>query len=92
MVEDGSSNFAAGACAWQLAAGDQDYTTCDAGATNWDDRANVRYSTSNTDAVNGTSDFVWVQITIDVPADASDMARGTGEGQVWIHFESTTLT
>lgn len=64
--------------------------------TGWDSLANVRYSLNDSDiaysvGVNGrtvsnASDFVWVQISIDVSSSPAGSATGT----IWIHFEATT--
>jgi hypothetical protein len=90
LVDSGSARTTSNTCAWKLGAGDGDASTCDAGATPWDNTAHVRFSTDNaTAATNGTSDFVWVQVTIDLPADAADLSGGTG--QIWIHFKASTL-
>jgi hypothetical protein len=70
-VVDGYTN---GSSAWNLSEGDQDPDTMDGGniATPWDDVAHVRWSEDETNAVNGTDDYVWVQISIDVPLDADE--------------------
>jgi hypothetical protein len=67
-------NFANGSTVWQLGAGDHDPATMDGGniATPWDDVAHVRWSEDETNAVNQTDDYVWVQISIDVPLDADE--------------------
>ena len=81
--------------AWTLAAGDANsssmcYNTSDPTnstiMTNWDEVAHVRYSLNNSDANTSVSDFVWVQITVDIP----DSIEGTGShsGTIWIHLES----
>jgi len=52
-------------------------------ATPWDDTAHVRYySEDDDDATSGTSDFVWVQISIDAPADADTSTSYTGT--IWV--------
>lgn len=70
-------------------------------ATPWDypDTSHVRYSLSNIDArqANGigdnspynASDFVWIQISLDVPGDIS---LTSVTGSIWIYFEATTIT
>jgi len=55
--------------------------------TNWDETAHVRYSTDNTDAVNGIDDYVWVQISLDIPDGA---ASASYSGTVWVHTKATT--
>lgn len=75
---------------WGLAAGDQEVSTMDGGnvATSWDDVGHVRYSTDDTDAVNNTDDYVWVQISLDIPSDAD--SSGTFNGIVYVHTRATT--
>jgi hypothetical protein len=80
--------------AWVLAAGDADTGWMNGtGAfgiqTPWDQTQDVRYnSTTNIDARNGTRDFVWVQISLDIPIDAADAVATTGN--IWFHFEAAT--
>lgn len=85
---DGTSST----CKWKLGAGDGNKSSMSGSSlsTPWDDTAHVRYSTDNsTAATNGTSDFVWVQITIDIPQGTAPIASATG--QIWIHFKANTL-
>jgi hypothetical protein len=69
--------------------------------TYWDTTAHVQYSLNSSVARNANrtggmpnnsldnaSDFVWVQISLDLPADA-EIAERTGI--IWIHFQATTL-
>jgi hypothetical protein len=80
--------------AWILAAGDGDTGWMNGtGAfgiqTPWDTSSHVRYnSTTNIDARNGTRDWVWVQISLDIPNTAADAEAATG--QIWFHFEAST--
>ena len=81
--------------AWILAAGDNDpgdmcynvsdRTNCSINTT-WDEIAHVRYSLNNTNAVSNISDFVWVQVGIEIPHIVDKM--GIHAGTIWIHFES----
>ena len=96
VVDDGTALFDSNSVVWTLGAGDGDTSTMDnnsgvAGtiSTPWDSTSNIRYSTSDTNAINGTSDFVWVGITLDIPNNA---AAATPTGTIYIHFKSTTLT
>ena len=80
---------------WKLAAGDGDPSTMNTGAgggglnTPWDQAgANVRYSISNEPAVNETSDFVWVCVSIDIPSTGTDVSSATGG--ITFHFQSET--
>ena len=80
--------------AWTLAAGDQnssgmcynisDRASCTV-STPWDETAHVRYSTNNSIAASGISDYVWVQITLDIPEVVEKL--GTYSGVIWIHLE-----
>lgn len=92
VVNGGNSTSSIGDTVWVLAAGDSDSSTMNASSaditTAWDPTADVRYSETNTYAINGTSDFVWVQVSLDIPSDAADAASATG--QIWIHFEAST--
>lgn len=66
--------------------------------TTWDETQHVRYSVNNSNAygvgmvgrtATNASDFVWVQIAVDIPstADSSELHTGT----IWIHFEADTI-
>jgi hypothetical protein len=77
---------------WKLAAGDNNASNMSAGpgqaiATPWNSNSHVRVSWSNTNAVNGTSDFVWLMITMDIPDGA---ASGSYTGTVYVHFRAAT--
>ena len=56
--------------------------------TTWDEIAHVRYSRNNTDAVSNVSDYVWVQITINIPDSVQSL--GVHTGTIWIHLKSET--
>jgi len=92
MWSKGVSKNASTTTAWQLAAGNGDSSNmCEDGTTQlstpWDTTAHVRYSTNNNnDSVSGTSDFVWVQVSFDIPASPAE----TGEsGTIYVHFEAS---
>ena len=80
--------------AWTLAAGDQntsgmcynisDRTNCTI-PTPWDETAHVRYSKNNSITASNISDYVWVQITLDIPEEVETI--GTYTGVIWIHLE-----
>ena len=66
--------------------------------TAWDETQHVRYSVNNSNAYSvgmmgrtatNASDFVWVQIAMDMPstADSSELHTGT----IWIQFEANTI-
>ena len=79
---------------WVLAAGNQDAANmCADGttqlSTGWDSNAHVRYSTNDANnSVASQSDFVWVQISLDLPADAD--TSDTYTGTVWIFTRAGT--
>ncbi|MEF8879872.1 MAG: hypothetical protein V5A64_05730 [Candidatus Thermoplasmatota archaeon] len=81
--------------AWTLATGDgntsnmcyniSDRTNCSI-PTPWDETAHVRYSMNDNNAVSGLSDFVWIQIAVDIPEIADSVGLHTGT--VWVHLQS----
>jgi len=96
VVDDGTALFDSSSVVWTLGAGDGDTSTMDnnsgvAGtiSTPWDNTSHVRYSTSDINAINETSDFVWVGISLDIPSNA---AAATPTGTIYIHFKATTQT
>ena len=65
--------------------------------TTWDETQHVRYSLNDSNAygvgmmnrtVYNASDFVWVQIAIDIPNNV-DVA-GLHTGTIWVHFKAET--
>ncbi len=83
--------------AWTLAEGNEDpsdmcYNVSNRAGTSisteWDNISHVRYSKDNNNAVSGVSDFVWVQIMIDIPSEADSL--GLHDGNIWINIESET--
>lgn len=79
--------------AWQLASGNQDSTNMDGASatTPWDGTAHIRYNDLyNSDAASTTNDFVWVQVSIDAPANAD--TGNTYTGNVVIYTEANTNT
>ena len=65
--------------------------------TTWDETQHVRYSLNDSNAygvgmmnrtVYNASDFVWVQIAIDIPNNV-DVA-GLHTGTIWVHYEANT--
>lgn len=87
--DSGGSLYTANDVVWTLGAGNSDPSDCDAGATDWDDTTGVRYSESDVEAVNETSDFVWVGISLDIPSDEWT-GGAVSQGTIYIHFKSTT--
>ena len=88
----GSVGFSTSDSVWVLGVGDQNADYMNTGGTTietpWNETAHVRYSYSDEDAVNSTDDYVWVQISIDIP-DGAD--SGMYSGWIWIHFKATTF-
>jgi len=81
--------------AWTLAPGNSNTSDMCANVSNrpattintpWDETAHVRYSLNNTNATSGISDFVWVQIGIEIPGTVDIL--GLHSGTIWIHLES----
>ncbi len=54
--------------------------------TSWDETAGVRHSLNNTDVKSEISDYVWVQVELNIPpsVDAEDVHTGS----IYIHFWS----
>lgn len=92
VVNAGTSVFNAGSCAWRLGAGNSNTTnmngTTGAVPTPWDGTSHVRYSESNVYAINGSRDFVWVEVSLNIPSNAP--APTISAGTIYIHFEATT--
>lgn len=95
MWENNTVINATNTTAWTLAEGNSDssdmcYNVSNRPATSiptgWDNESHVRYSLNNSNAVSGISDFVWVQVTLDIPSCADSL--GTHSGTIWIHLES----
>jgi hypothetical protein len=88
----GTLGFSASSCVWKLGEGNFNAANmCADGAgtqisTPWNEAAHMRNSYSNTNAVNGTSDFVWVQISLNIPDGA---LSGTNTGTIYINFKAT---
>lgn len=92
MVNDGAALFSATDSAWTLRAGDGNPETLSHDGstqqnTPWDDNAYVLYSHYDAnDATNKTSDFVWVQISLDISSDAAQVSSATGT--IFVHFRA----
>ncbi len=78
----------AGGTAWTLANGDGNPSTMNGGATNtpWDSTASIRYAESTPVATSGSTDFVWVQISI----DTTGASLGSYSGSIEFEFEAAT--
>jgi hypothetical protein len=57
--------------------------------TTWDETAHVRYSENNTNATSNVSDYVWVQISIDIQS-VIDYER-PHTGSIFIYFEAEKI-
>jgi uncharacterized membrane protein len=84
----GASQHGSSDTVWVLATGNGDTSNMNGSvSTPWDQTQNVRYSLNDSDADNGTYDFVWVQVAVVIPSDADS---GTNTGAIWIHFRAST--
>ena len=90
VVDNGAAKYDASGVVWTLAAGDSNSATMNASAadiiTPWDAISHVRYSIDDTNAVNETSDYVWIGIGLDIPPES---ALGTPTGTIYIHFKAS---
>jgi hypothetical protein len=90
VVSAGTALYNSSHEVWKLGAGDGVTSTMNASSEDiyltWDADAHVMYSTNDTDATNGTSDFVWVQVSLDIPAGAS---ASSYSGYIWVHFRAS---
>ena len=95
MYDNGTVVNASDTVAWILAPGDTDAKTICSNITNrkrytnmtsWDETAGVRYSLNNTDVKSEISDYVWVQVELNIPPSVSTTEVHTGS--IYIHFES----
>jgi hypothetical protein len=91
VIDGGEENYDASDVVWTLGTGNGDPDNMNAGgaiSTPWDDTSHVRYSLSDTNAVNETSDFVWIGVSLNLPDNAATGPASTGT--IYIHFKSTT--
>jgi hypothetical protein len=93
-----SHNGANSNAEWILGAGDGDPATANGTGANsiqtpWDETSHIRYNSSSAIyAKNNTRDFVWVQISLNIPSNAADATTTPATGQIWIHFKANTHT
>jgi hypothetical protein len=82
---------------WTLAAGDRNFSSMCYNVSNrtfctiptpWDNTSHVRHSENNSLAQSDVSDYVWVQVQMDIPAYVD--AMGPHSGIIWINFQSDT--
>ncbi len=92
MWNQGSGVSASTSTAWQLGPGDQNTSSMNGTdfETLWDDGAGIRYSVGNSTAINGSSDYVWVEVSVNLPQ--SPDTGGAHDGAIFVHFEATTIT
>jgi len=95
MFNNGTIVNASNTTAWVLAAGnnnasdmcsnvsDRVNNSCN---TTWDQTSHVRFSENDTNATSGLSDYVWMQITIEI-YNVVDYA-GPHSGTIFINFEA----
>lgn len=90
MWNKGVDETPADGTAWTLATGNSDPSNMDGIniATGWDTTAQVRYTEDTTAATSGTDDYVWVQISIDIPSSPDNFNAHTGT--LTFDFEATT--
>jgi hypothetical protein len=94
IIDGGTSSFNDNSVAWTLGAGDSNTNNMNTSGggdieTLWDDTSHVRYSLSDWPATNETSDFVWVQISLDIESTASLQAS---TGTIYFHFKAATIS
>ena len=94
MWSKNESKNASSTTAWQLGPGNQNTSNMCADAvtqlnTPWDVApGHVRYSLNDANySVSGTSDFVWVQVSMNIPASPDQ--GGSHTGTIWIHFKAS---
>lgn len=90
VVSGGTAVFSDNSNAWVLGAGDANEGTMNLSTltTPWDETSHVRYNTNDTlYAINQTSDFVWVQISLNIPTTAP---LQTATGTIEFHFKAST--
>jgi len=93
MIREGTALYTSTDTAWSLGAGNQNPDNMCGGengatqiTTPWATASHVKYSYNNANnSVNGTSDFVWVGVSIYVPPDAKVQ---TATGTIYIHFRA----
>jgi len=95
MYDNGTVVNGSNTVAWILAPGDNDAKTiCSnitdrkqyTNMTSGDETAGVRYSLNNTNVKSEISDYVWVQVELNIPLPVSTTKVRTGS--IYIHFES----
>ena len=95
MYDNGTIINGSKIVAWVLAPGDKNATTICSNTTDrkrytnmtsLDEVAGVRYSLNDTDVKSEISDYVWVQLELNIPSSVD--AEGVHLGVMNIHFES----
>lgn len=74
---------------WVLDAGNNNTTNMNGTATStpWDTDDNIRYAAATPTAGSGTTDFVWVQISVDT---TNAVIKNYNDGYIEFHFASQT--
>jgi nitrogen regulatory protein PII-like uncharacterized protein len=92
MYNNGTIVHNSSTAAWTLSPGDNNPGTMNSdGATiqtPWDDTAHVRYSASDFNGMSKRADFIWVQISLNLPVNVQE--TGSITGSIEIHFEAGT--
>ncbi len=95
MWDNGTLVNTSDTVAWTLAAGNSNTSDMCANVSNRasttiftssEETPHFIYSSNNTNATSGISDYVWVQVGVDIPATVDDASLHSGI--IWIHFES----
>jgi hypothetical protein len=92
ILNNGVSPFGTSGCAWRLGAGNKNPANMNGTAilTPWDGTSHVRYnSTTVIYAENGTRDFVWVEISLNIPPTVTPVPTAA-TGILYIYFKATT--
>ena len=97
MFDNGTIINESTTIAWTLAAGNENASNVcanvsDPGSTTiptpWDETAHVRYTTNTTLVESSVSDYVWVQVSVDIPAAAE--VGASHSGTIEFHFRSSS--
>ncbi len=95
MYNNGTIVHSGNTSAWTLAPGNRNASDMCSNVsdrvnhsipTPWDPTANVRWTRNETNATSNLSDFVWVQIEIEVTTTIDSM--GLHQGWIYAHFEA----
>ena len=90
LISAGTPQSTTNTNAWVLSAGNNNAANMNGSVilTPWDATQHVRYnSTTSVQAHNNTRDWVWVEISLNIPSNAD---AATVTGQIWFHFKAST--